>query len=75
MRVCFNFYNNFHIGRVDFFVRPDVQHFLLGMIYIYIYKFMCMYIYIYINVYLHIYIFMYVHICYATSLSCISYYY
>ena len=28
MRVCFNFYNNFHIGKVDFFLRPDVQHFL-----------------------------------------------
>ena len=28
MRVCFNFYNNFHIGRVDFFLRPDVQHYL-----------------------------------------------
>lgn len=28
LSVCFNFYNNFHIGRVDFFLRPDVQHFL-----------------------------------------------
>lgn len=25
---CFNFYNNFHIGRVSFFTRPDVRHFL-----------------------------------------------
>jgi len=25
---CFNFYNNFHIGKVSFFRRPDVQHFL-----------------------------------------------
>ena len=30
MKVCFNFYNNFHIGRVDFFQRPDVQHYLLA---------------------------------------------
>lgn len=29
MKVCFNFYNNFHIGRVEFFRRPDVQHYLL----------------------------------------------
>lgn len=27
-RTCFNFYNNFHIGNVHFFLRPDVQHFL-----------------------------------------------
>jgi hypothetical protein len=26
--VCFNFYNNWHIGKVSFFLRPDVQHFL-----------------------------------------------
>jgi len=25
---CFNFYNNFHIGAVSFFLRKDVQHFL-----------------------------------------------
>jgi hypothetical protein len=25
---CFNFYNNFHIGSVHFFLRPDVQHYL-----------------------------------------------
>ncbi|CAM9783912.1 unnamed protein product, partial [Ectocarpus fasciculatus] len=25
---CFNFYNNFHVGNVHFFRRPDVQHFL-----------------------------------------------
>ncbi len=25
---CFNFYNNFHIGRVSFFLQPNVQHFL-----------------------------------------------
>jgi hypothetical protein len=28
LSTCFNFYNNFHIGRVDFFNRPDVRHFL-----------------------------------------------
>jgi hypothetical protein len=27
---CFNFYNNFHVGNVHFFRRPDVQHFLLA---------------------------------------------
>ena len=26
--LCFNFYNNWHIGKVSFFLRPDVQHFL-----------------------------------------------
>ncbi len=25
---CFNFYNNWHLGRVSFFTRPDVHHFL-----------------------------------------------
>jgi hypothetical protein len=25
---CFNFYNNWHIGRVSFFNRPDVRHYL-----------------------------------------------
>jgi hypothetical protein len=25
---CFNFYNNWHIGRVGFFNRPDVRHYL-----------------------------------------------
>ena len=25
---CFNFYNNFHLGRVSFFNRPDVRHYL-----------------------------------------------
>jgi hypothetical protein len=25
---CFNFYNNFHIGKVGFFAQPDVLHFL-----------------------------------------------
>eukprot|EP01038_Epipyxis_sp_PR26KG_P016673 gene16673-22800_t len=25
---CFNFYNNFHIGKVSFFNRPDVRHYL-----------------------------------------------
>ena len=25
---CFNFYNNFHLGSVHFFLRPDVQHYL-----------------------------------------------
>ena len=25
---CFNFYNNWHIGKVSFFTRPDVQHYL-----------------------------------------------
>jgi hypothetical protein len=25
---CFNFYNNWHIGRISFFNRPDVRHFL-----------------------------------------------
>lgn len=28
LSTCFNFYNNFHIGNVAFFTRPDVQHFL-----------------------------------------------
>ena len=28
LSVCFNFYNNWHIGSVRFFRRPDVQHFL-----------------------------------------------
>lgn len=28
LTTCFNFYNNFHIGKVSFFLRPDVQHFL-----------------------------------------------
>jgi Glycolipid 2-alpha-mannosyltransferase len=31
LQVCFNFYNNFHIGKVSFFRRPDVQHFLLAV--------------------------------------------
>ena len=25
---CFNFYNNLHIGKVSFFTRPDVRHFI-----------------------------------------------
>ena len=25
---CFNFYNNFHVGKVSFFRRPDVLHYL-----------------------------------------------
>lgn len=29
LSTCFNFYNNFHIGKVSFFLRKDVQHFLL----------------------------------------------
>ncbi len=28
LSTCLNFYNNVHIGRVAFFLRPDVQHFL-----------------------------------------------
>lgn len=28
LTVAFNFYNNWHIGRVAFFRRPDVRHFL-----------------------------------------------
>lgn len=28
LQLCFNFYNNWHIGKVAFFLRPDVQHFL-----------------------------------------------
>lgn len=31
LKTCFNFYNNFHIGSVAFFRRPDVQHFLLAV--------------------------------------------
>ena len=31
LQVCFNFYNNFHIAKVTFFRRPDVQHFLLAV--------------------------------------------
>ena len=27
---CFNFYNNFHVGNVHFFRRPDVQNYLLA---------------------------------------------
>lgn len=28
LSVCFNFYNNWHMGSVQFFNRPDVRHFL-----------------------------------------------
>ena len=28
LTTCFNFYNNFHIGKVSFFMREDVQHYL-----------------------------------------------
>jgi hypothetical protein len=28
---CFNFYNNFHIGKVSFFKRPDVRDYLLAV--------------------------------------------
>ena len=28
LSTCFHFYNNFHIGKVSFFSRPDVQHYL-----------------------------------------------
>ena len=28
MGMCFNFYNSFHIGRVSFFLRPEVVDFL-----------------------------------------------
>ena len=28
LNTCFHFYNNFHIGKVSFFSRPDVQHYL-----------------------------------------------
>lgn len=28
LKNCFNFYNNFHVGRVSFFRRPDVNDFL-----------------------------------------------
>ena len=28
LSTCFNFYNNWHIGKVSFFNRPDVRHFL-----------------------------------------------
>ena len=28
LSTCFNFYNNWHIGQVSFFTRPDVRHFL-----------------------------------------------
>lgn len=28
LTTCFNFYNNWHIGRVSFFNRPDVRHYL-----------------------------------------------
>jgi len=28
MSTCFNFYNNWHIGQVAFFNRPDVRHYL-----------------------------------------------
>ena len=28
LSVCFNFYNNWHLGSVHFFNRPDVRHFL-----------------------------------------------
>jgi hypothetical protein len=31
MSVCFNFYNNWHIGRVSFFNRKDVRHFLTAV--------------------------------------------
>eukprot|EP00602_Paraphysomonas_sp_CaronLab_P000267 CAMPEP_0185031918 /NCGR_PEP_ID=MMETSP1103-20130426/19639_1 /TAXON_ID=36769 /ORGANISM="Paraphysomonas bandaiensis, Strain Caron Lab Isolate" /LENGTH=237 /DNA_ID=CAMNT_0027567609 /DNA_START=495 /DNA_END=1208 /DNA_ORIENTATION=+ len=28
--ILFNFYNNFHVGKVSFFNRPDVRHFLVA---------------------------------------------
>ena len=28
---CFHFYNNFHIGKVSFFERPDVRRFLIAI--------------------------------------------
>jgi hypothetical protein len=28
LKSCFNFYNNFHIGKVSFFLRQNVQHYL-----------------------------------------------
>lgn len=28
LTTCFNFYNNFHMGRVSFWRRPDVKHYL-----------------------------------------------
>lgn len=28
LSLCFNFYNNFHIGRVSFFNSPEVRHYL-----------------------------------------------
>jgi hypothetical protein len=28
---CFNFYNNWHIGKVSFFTRPDVRHYLMAV--------------------------------------------
>ncbi len=28
LSACFNFYNNWHIGKVSFFNRPDVRHYL-----------------------------------------------
>jgi hypothetical protein len=31
MSTCFHFYNNFHIGRVSFFERPDVRRFLVAI--------------------------------------------
>ena len=31
MSTCFHFYNNFHIGRVQFFERPDVRRFLIAI--------------------------------------------
>lgn len=31
LSTCFNFYNNWHIGKVSFFLRPDVRHFLTAV--------------------------------------------
>ena len=31
LNTCFNFYNNFHVGKVSFFLQPDVMHFLLAV--------------------------------------------
>jgi hypothetical protein len=31
LSTCFNFYNNWHLGRVGFFNRPDVRHFLMAV--------------------------------------------
>lgn len=43
LSTLFNFYNNFHVGKMSFFLRPDVRHFLVAtntseLLYKYVYS-------------------------------------